>query len=63
VYYYILTNFILDKNSTYIIDYLNTIRIVYYLSRLSYFNKDKYRITIGKLEFYNILIIKLLIIL
>ena len=44
--YQILTK--LEQNSIYIIDYLNTLRINYYLSRLSYFNKDKYKSTLSK---------------
>ncbi|KAH8708424.1 hypothetical protein GQ44DRAFT_816019 [Phaeosphaeriaceae sp. PMI808] len=43
-----------DINSTYIVDYLNTIRIVYYLSRLSYYNKDRYRVTLNLLRKANI---------
>ncbi|KAH5001163.1 hypothetical protein HBI74_252190 [Parastagonospora nodorum] len=43
-----------DKNSAYIIEYLNTLRIVYYLSRLSYYNSNKYRVTLSK---YNSIII------
>lgn len=41
-------NFILDGYSDYIIEYINTLRIVYYLSRLSYYNSSKYRITLSK---------------
>jgi len=36
------------EESSYIIDYLNTIRIIYYLKRLNYYNNSRYTYTLSK---------------
>ena len=41
----------LDIDSSIIIEYLNTLRIIYYLKRLKYYNFEKYLYTIGKYKY------------
>jgi hypothetical protein len=37
-----------SKESSYIIEYLNTLRIIYYLKRLKYYNSTRYSTTLSK---------------
>lgn len=41
------------SNSNYIINYLNILRIIYYLKRLKYYNNSKFIYTSSKLYFIN----------
>ena len=37
-----------DSNSDYLIEYINTLRIIYYISRLDYYNKDEKKVFLSK---------------
>jgi hypothetical protein len=40
------------ESSSFIIDYLNTLRIIYYLARLKYYNSTRYSSTLSKYILY-----------
>jgi hypothetical protein len=46
----------LKEKSTILVDYLNTLRIVYYMKRLSYYNNSKYKATLSKFLSYSYLL-------
>ena len=39
------------KSKSIIIDYLNSLRIVYYMRRLKFYNENKFKITLSKFYF------------
>ena len=41
-----------SKESSYIIQYLNTLRIIYYLKHLKYYNITRYNTTLSKYIYY-----------